>query len=256
MDKKIETYINQIVSQLNCDEDEKREIIDEMQDHLTLLKNEYLDQGFTEEEATQKALISFGEQKPLAKGLQASLFPFYKVSKKGTWILFSLYSFIILFMLLFERIIIRMTDYYINGITYNRYITTPLDSEGISDFLKYNSNFIPFKNTIGYLNGTHHVNTDIIINNTLGNILLFLPLGIFLPLLFKKCSRFMKVMVASTIISFTIEILQIVLKIGRFDIDDVILNVIGGIIGFLLLKMIKSVITFYRKLQIDSNEIQ
>lgn len=227
-----------------------------MQDHLTLLKNEYLDQGFTDEEATQKALASFGEQEPLTKGLQESLFPFYKVFKKETWILFSLYSFIILFMLLFQRIIIRITDNYINGITYNRYILSPLDSEGLFDFLKYNSNIIPFKNTIGYLNGSHHVNMDIIINNTLGNILIFLPLGIFLPLLFKKYSKFTKVIIASTVISFTIEVLQIVLKIGKFDIDDVILNVIGSIIGFLLLKMIKSVITLYRKLQIDSHEIQ
>ncbi|AXI08245.1 VanZ family protein [Oceanobacillus zhaokaii] len=256
MDKKIETYINQIVSQLKCDEDEKREIIDEMQDHLTLLKNEYLDQGFTDEEATQKALASFGEQEPLTKGLQESLFPFFKVSNKDTWILFSLYSLIILFMLLFQRIIIRITDYYINGITYNRYISTPLDSEGVFNFLKFNSNIVPFKNTIAYLTGTHHVNMDIIISNTLGNILIFLPLGIFLPLLFKKYSKFTKVIVASAVISFSIEVLQIVLKIGQFDIDDVILNVIGSIIGYLLLKMIKSVIIFYRKLQIESHEIQ
>ena len=45
MDKNIETYIDQIVSELNCDENEKREIIDEMKDHLYLLKNEYLEQG-------------------------------------------------------------------------------------------------------------------------------------------------------------------------------------------------------------------
>ena len=123
LDKKIETYINQIVSQLNCGEDEKREIIDEMQDHLTLLKNEYVEEGFTNEEATQKALESFGEQKPLTKGLQESLFPFYKVFKIGTWILFGLYAFIVLFKLFFQRIILRVLDYArLGDPEYNRYL--------------------------------------------------------------------------------------------------------------------------------------
>ena len=67
LDKTIETYIDKIVSQLNCDEEEKIEIIDEMFDHLHLLKNEYLEQGFTTEEATQKALECFGEQKTINK---------------------------------------------------------------------------------------------------------------------------------------------------------------------------------------------
>jgi glycopeptide antibiotics resistance protein len=253
LDKKIETYIDKIVSQLNCDEEEKREIIDEMSDHLHLLKNEYIVEGLTEEEATQKALEDFGEQKQLTKGLQESLFPFHKVFKIGTWVLFGLYSFIILFNLLFQRIIIRFTDYYINGDTFNRYVFTPMDSNGYFDFLKFNSNIIPFKNTIEYLTGSDRFNMDIIINNTLGNILIFLPLGIFLPLLFKRYSRFSKVVVASIVISFTIETLQIILKIGQFDIDDVILNTIGSILGFLLLKIIKRIITlpkesFFRRI--------
>src|SRR5690606_9655306 len=137
LDKKIETYIDQIVSQLSCGEDEKKEIIDEMRDHLTLLKSEYVEQGFSDEEATQKALESFGEQKPLTKGLQESLFPFYKVFRIGTWILFGLYSTIILFKLLFQRIIFRITD-YINAVTFdypntNRYFFYPDNSNGFFD---------------------------------------------------------------------------------------------------------------------------
>lgn len=254
MDKKIETYIDKIVSQLNCDEEEKRGIIDEMRDHLHLLKNEYIDEGLTEEEATQKALEDFGEQKQLTKGLQESLFPLYKVFKIGTWILFGLYSFIVLFKLLFQRIIVRAMD-SANGYELNRYVFTPPNSEGYFNLevLRQNSNIIPFKNTIEYITGSDRFNMDIIINNTLGNILIFLPLGIFLPLLFKRYSRFSKVIVASIVISFSIETLQLVLKIGQFDIDDVILNTLGSILGFLLFKIIKNVITlpkesFFRRI--------
>ncbi|AIM17189.1 antibiotic resistance protein VanZ [Bacillus sp. X1(2014)] len=246
MDKKIETYLSKIVNQLNCDEEEKRELIDEMRDHLHLLKNEYLEEGLTEEEATQKALESFGEQKQLTKGLQDSLIPYYKVFKIGTWILFGLYSFIVLFKLLFERMIVRILD-TINGIEWNRYVIFPENSEGYLEFLKFNMNIIPFKNTIKYITGSNHFNLDIIINNTLGNILIFLPLGLFLPLLFKRFSRVSKVMVTSIVISFSIETIQLVLKIGQFDIDDVILNTIGSIFGFLLLKILKNVITLPKR---------
>ncbi|WP_053366481.1 VanZ family protein [Bacillus sp. FJAT-27245] len=244
MDKKVEAYIDKIVSQLNCNEEEKREIADEMRDHLYLLKNEYIEKGFTQEGATQKALESFGEQKQLTKGLQESLFPFYNAFKIGTWLLFGLYSFIILFKLLFQRVIIRMTDYYINGEMMSRYTFSPGNSEGYLTFLKNNSNIVPFKNTFLYITGSDRFNVEIIINNTLGNILIFLPLGMFLPLLVKKYSRFTNVIVTSTVISFSIEVLQIALKVGQFDIDDVILNVVGSIVGFLLFKVLKSIVAF------------
>ncbi|WP_459980261.1 permease prefix domain 1-containing protein, partial [Paenibacillus sp. YK5] len=159
MDKKIETYIDKIVSELNCGEEQKREIIDEMRDHLYLLKNEYIEQGFTNEEATQKALENFGEQKQLINGLQESLFPFYKVFKMGTWILFGLYSLIILFKLLFQRMIIRITD-YANGFANPYYVFIPPNSEGYFDLeaLKFNSNIIPFKNTMEYITGYDRFN--------------------------------------------------------------------------------------------------
>ncbi|TKC19617.1 VanZ family protein [Robertmurraya kyonggiensis] len=243
MDKKIETYIDKIVKQLNCDEQEKREITDEMRDHLQLLKNEYIDQGLTKQEATQKALESFGEQKQLARGLQESLFPFYKVFKIVTWILFGLYSFIILFKLLFQRVIIRILDYArLGDLEYNRYFFIPSDSNGFFDLQVWqlNSNIIPFQNTMNYINGTNTPYLSNIIDNTLGNILIFLPLGILLPILFRKYRSLSKVFIGSTIISFSIEILQFISQLGQFDIDDIILNVIGSTVGYLFIKTIIS----------------
>lgn len=254
MDKKIESYVEKIVSKLNCDKEEKREIMDEMRDHLLLLKNEYIEQGLTKEEATQKALKSFGEEEQLSKGLQESLFPFHKAFRIGTWILFCLYSSTILFMLLFQRIIVSSMN-FINGFGWSGYVFIPPNSKGYFDIelWKQNSNIIPFKNTYEYITRFDHYNLDIIINNTLGSVLIFLPLGIFLPLLFKKYSRLSKVIVASFVISFSIEFLQLVLKVGRFDIEDVILNTVGSMVGFLLLKIMKSVLTipkgsFFRRI--------
>ena len=38
--------------------------------------------------------------------------------------------------------------------------------------------------------------------------------------------------------SLLVEILQIVLRVGSFDVDDLILNTLGGIIGYLLLTLV------------------
>lgn len=244
MDKKIESYIDQIVSELTCDEKEKREIVDEMKDHLILLKSEYIEQGLSNEEATQKALESFGEQKQLRNGYQESLFPFYKLFKIGVWIFFGLYSFIVLFKLLFQRIILRILDYArLGDPDYNRYFFIPSDSNGFFDLKVWqiNSNIIPFQSTMNYINGTNTPYLSNIIDNTLGNILIFLPFGVFLPILYRKYRTLSKVFVGSILISFLIEILQYVSQLGRFDIDDIILNTLGSIIGFTLVKVVNRI---------------
>lgn len=239
MDKSIETYIDQIVSELTCEEKEKREIVDEMKDHLYLLKNEYLEQGLSDEAAARKALESFGEQEQLKNGYQESLFPFYRPFKIGAWILFGLYAFIVLFKLLFLRIIVRILDYArLDDPEYNRYFFYPPDSKEFFDLnvWQLNTNIVPFQSTINYINGSYHTNLDVILNNTIGNMLIFLPLGIFLPILYKNFRSLTKVLVGSLLISFIIEILQFVSQLGQFDIDDIILNSIGSIIGFMLVK--------------------
>ncbi|WP_080848379.1 VanZ family protein [Cytobacillus gottheilii] len=242
MDKKIEAYIDKIVKQLNCDEEEKREIKDEMSDHLNLLQQEYIDQGYSNPVAVQKAIESFGEEKQLTNGLQASIFPFHKIFMRCVWVVFLLYSFAILFILLMQRISFVLTDYFINGDTFNRYVFDPIHSDGYLEYLKWNSNIIPFKNTLTYITGSDHFNMDIIINNTIGNILIFLPLGVFLPILFRRYNRFTKILAAAAIISFTIEVLQIALQLGQFDIDDVILNTLGAIFGFFAYKLIRGIV--------------
>ncbi|MBO9128535.1 VanZ family protein [Bacillus sp. 165] len=238
MDKTIETYLNQMVNELNCDEKEKKEIAEEMNDHLNLLKNEYIEQGFTDEEAIQKALKSFGELRKISNGYQESLYPYYKLFRGGTWILFGLYSLVLLWNLLF----VRMIDRIINHDLFNRYFWYPQNYNSIFDMevWKLNASIIPFKNSFDYITGSQRFNLDIIINNTVGNILIFLPLGMFLPILFKKYNMLSKVFISSIIISFLIEALQFSLQIGQFDIDDIILNTIGCIIGYFV------IITIYK----------
>lgn len=75
-------------------------------------------------------------------------------------------------------------------------------------------------------------------NNIIGNIFVFAPLGYFLPLLFNKCKRINTVILVGFIISFLFETCQYLLYLGSADIDDIILNLIGLVIGFAFYQII------------------
>lgn len=73
-----------------------------------------------------------------------------------------------------------------------------------------------------------------------GNVLMFVPMGVLLPLAFPRLSR-NKLWLAAVIVPFIIEIIQPI--VGRsFDIDDLICNFIGILIGYLAAHFIKKAI--------------
>lgn len=74
--------------------------------------------------------------------------------------------------------------------------------------------------------------------NVIGNILVFVPLGIFLPRIFQKCRKILSVALISLEVSLLIEVTQLVTKIGSFDVDDLFLNTLGGILGYIIYKIL------------------
>ncbi|MDA2175132.1 VanZ family protein [Bacillus cereus] len=91
---------------------------------------------------------------------------------------------------------------------------------------------IPFDSIIHILN-IYGIGTII-----LGNILLLLPLGFFLPLWFRNLFNSYVVIFLIVLTSTTIEFLQYLFGVGIPNVDDVLLNTIGGGIGYGLLKLI------------------
>jgi glycopeptide antibiotics resistance protein len=93
------------------------------------------------------------------------------------------------------------------------------------------SNFIPFKEMFRY-----EFNSPMFFRNVVCNMLMFVPFGFFVAY-FLKTSKVRYAFILSSIVSCTIEITQ--LMIGRvFDVDDIFLNVLGGIIGFYMFDMV------------------
>ena len=89
------------------------------------------------------------------------------------------------------------------------------------------SNFVPFKEMFRYSIGSR-----LFIKNVLGNIIMFIPYGFFASY-YLDLKKPISIILLSLLVSSSIETTQLV--IGRvFDIDDIILNILGGIIGFCL----------------------
>lgn len=106
-------------------------------------------------------------------------------------------------------------------------------------------NLIPFKTIIHYIVIQNDIN--IVIINIAGNIAAFLPMGFLLPLVLGKTAQFLKVMSAVLIATVTIELLQYAYGVGVTDIDDVILNILGGGLGYLLNRAVIKACLEYRK---------
>lgn len=66
------------------------------------------------------------------------------------------------------------------------------------------------------------------------NILLFVPLGLLLPIVKESFGSLKKVFISGFLFSLSIEVTQILTKRGWFDVDDVINNTLGAVIGFIL----------------------
>ena len=102
-------------------------------------------------------------------------------------------------------------------------------------------NFIPLANTIiPYLEGELSIRIAVI--NLLGNIIAFIPLGLFLSLLFKKYVKIKNAFWVSFTLSMLIEVVQLVFSIGYCDIDDVILNVFGSLLGVVLYYLFRNLL--------------
>ena len=97
-------------------------------------------------------------------------------------------------------------------------------------------NFIPFK--------TIFINIESLslwhdFSNLVGNIASFIPFGIFLVLLSKnKRISIKSVLALSLSLSLSLECLQVLSSLGIFDVDDLILNTFGGLLGYGAIKFI------------------
>ena len=101
-------------------------------------------------------------------------------------------------------------------------------------------NLIPFKSIIGLISTSSAM---IALKNIGGNILLLMPLGFGVPIIWKKYNYLKKSIIIGILATVSIELIQLLMSIPIgyqykiFDIDDIILNTIGFTIGFIIYKL-------------------
>lgn len=108
------------------------------------------------------------------------------------------------------------------------------------------ANIVPVFNTIRDMVNTSSDMKSFMMSfwiiNILGNLLLLVPLAIIVPIIFEKCRSIKSIVLLCFFVSVTIEFIQYIsMYLGNaraVDIDDVILNTLGAIIGFTVFKLI------------------
>jgi glycopeptide antibiotics resistance protein len=93
----------------------------------------------------------------------------------------------------------------------------------------YPPNFIPFGTIIPYLFGNQGFFIAGV--NLLGNIALLVPLGLVVPLVFTRIT-WKGSLVIAVLAGLSIEVLQAITNLGIFDVDDVLLNALGVMVGY------------------------
>lgn len=140
-----------------------------------------------------------------------------KVVRPILWAVFGLYCFVLIYILFLSRPSTQFFSY--------------------AEYFRRFTNFIPFKTIVEYIERYNNGFQNLSVMNLLGNFVLFLPMGMILPFLFKKLNRFWKVTLCVLGMVVLVEIAQGLLRVGSIDIDDVIFNVSGAMIGYGIIKI-------------------
>lgn len=98
----------------------------------------------------------------------------------------------------------------------------------------YHYNLIPFYEIKRFLTHYEVLGMEAVLLNIVGNVMAFFPFGMYLPWLSRRCQKFWYTAFYSFELSLIVELIQLITKVGSFDVDDIILNTLGGILGYLL----------------------
>lgn len=102
----------------------------------------------------------------------------------------------------------------------------------------YRYNLEPFLEIKRAIEHVDMVGYRYVITNIAGNIVAFMPFGFLLPLITEHKMHTGKVLVFSFLLTLCAESLQLVSRTGAFDVDDLILNTLGGVLGYWCYKIL------------------
>ena len=135
-----------------------------------------------------------------------------KFARPILWTIFIIYCFVLVYVLFLSR--------------------GTRDGFTFAEYMRRFTNFIPFKTIVEYVQRYIDGYRNLSVLNLLGNLALFVPMGMALPCLSRKLNRFWKVTLTVLGMVVVVELVQGLLRVGSIDIDDIIFNVVGAMVGY------------------------
>ena len=140
-----------------------------------------------------------------------------RIARPVLWAIFIIYCLILIYLVFLSRGFRTQYSY--------------------AHYFKYFTNFVPFKTISNYIYLYGKGFQALSIYNLLGNFVLFLPMGALLPCVFKGLNRFRRATLCILIMVVLVEVAQFVLRVGIIDVDDIIFNLSGAMIGYGIIKI-------------------
>lgn len=99
-------------------------------------------------------------------------------------------------------------------------------------YAQYHYNLELFKEIRRFWTYREQLGIFAVATNLFGNVLIFMPFGFFMPMA-SKYRSFFSALFYSFGLSLCVETFQLLTRVGSFDVDDILLNTIGGISGYI-----------------------
>lgn len=100
----------------------------------------------------------------------------------------------------------------------------------------YRYNLRPFSEIRRYIVHYDAIGFEGFMLNIVGNVVAFIPFGLCMPVFARSYRHFLVTFFNGLLMISCIETIQLVYKVGSFDVDDILLNIMGVMIGFFLYK--------------------
>lgn len=143
-------------------------------------------------------------------------------------------------ILLFFVYILIVVDFTLLDDGFGRNLSNifSISREEFSNHISENVNFVPFATVKLFLegHGSGDIATGALFENIIGNLCVFMPFAIFIPIIFRRLDNLLGIFLSTALTVALIEFLQLVFLTGAMDIDDLILNTLGALLVYMVAK--------------------
>ena len=120
---------------------------------------------------------------------------------------------------------------YVGFLIYFLFLAEWYGRTEISEEYRYNLEL--FKEITRFITYREQLGMFVVAANLLGNILIFVPYGFFVSMAGRR-RGFFKTFFFSMFLSLAVETVQLITRVGSFDVDDILLNTVGGVLGYIV----------------------